>query len=413
MHSLPLFIGLRYLASKRSNGFLSFVSIFAVGGMALGVFALIVVLSVMNGFDHELKQRILRAVPHAFVSHPQGITDWEQLAARLSNEPGLLAASPYVAGNGLISGRSTVKGVEIQGVDPVYESKVSPVADFFVHGQLNDLREGEFGLVLGRLLAYSLGVDLGDRVTITLPKVSITLAGIFPRSRQFTVVGVFEVGAQIDQSLAMIHLGDAQRLFRAGDSVEGLRLRYDDLYRAPAANFELRQTLGDPFNVVDWSQTQGSLFRAVKLEKSVTGLLLGIVIAVAAFNIITSLIMMVTEKKSDIAVLRTIGMTGRQVMMIFIYQGAMTALLGIGIGLISGVPAALYLPAIISWLESAIGWQIFDPSVYYVTQLPSLWMLSDTMVVSTFAAFISVLATLYPAFRASRILPAEAMRYDS
>jgi len=303
--------------------------------------------------------------------------------------------------------------VEIQGVAPEFEQSVSPVADYFVRGDLEDLKEGAFGIVLGRLLAHSMGVHVGDRVVVTLPKVSITLAGVFPRSRQFTVVGIFEVGAQVDQTLAIIHLGDAAKLYRSGDRVDGLRVRFNDLYQAPQGMQKLSAELGGRFESLDWSQTQGSLFRAVKLEKTVTGVLLGIVIAVAAFNIVTSLIMMVTEKKSDISVLRTMGMTRLDVMMIFMTQGSVSAFFGVFLGFIFGVPVAIYLPSIIDFFQSLVGFQIYDPEVYFVSQIPSLWLVSDTVIVCSAAMLSSLLASLYPSYRATKIEPAEAMRYDN
>ena len=381
--------------------------------MALGVFALVLVLSVMNGFDHELKQRLLRAIPHATLEAKGGLKNWQSLSEDIASTEGLVASSPYVGGHALISKGAIVDGISLQGVSPNDDARVSPIAQYLVRGDYAALKEGEFGIVLGSLLAYNLGTFVGDKVTVTLPKISITLAGAFPRSRQFRVVGVFEVGAQVDQSLALIHLNDAQKLFRLGDKVSGLRLKFDDLYTAPTAVKSLQSSLGERYSLKDWSQTQGSLFQAVKLEKTVTGILLSIVIAVAAFNIITSLIMMVTEKKSDIAVLRTMGMTAREVMAIFVFQGCITSAWGLGLGLLLGVPCALYLPEIMTFIEAVFRFQIFDANVYFVTTIPSIWKLADTLVVSGFAALSSFLATLYPAYRASMVEPAEAMRYDS
>ncbi len=410
--STPHYIGLRYTWSKRGSGFLSFISLFATGGMALGVFALVLVLSVMNGFDHELKQRLLRAIPHAFVTQAGGLEDWEALREQILASEEIEAASPYVGGNALVSHNGAMKGIMVQGVSPEHERSVSSLSQFMTRGALEDLAPGEFGIVLGSLLAYSMGVQTGDEVVITLPKVSITFAGVFPRTRQFKVVGLFEVGAEVDQTLGVIHLQDAQRLFQMGDTVAGLRLRYPSLYDAPRDAARLQASLGEAMDVTDWSETQGSLFQAVKLEKTVTGLLLGIIIAVAAFNIVTSLIMMVTEKRSDIAVLRTMGMTRGQVMRIFVTQGMATALLGISLGLATGIPAALYLPDIMAAAETHLGLQIFDPSVYFVTRLPSLWMWTDTAVVALGAVLSALLATLYPAYRASTVEPAEAIRYN-
>ncbi len=411
-YPLSFFIGLRYIASKRSSGFMSFVSIFATVGMGLGVFALIVVLSVMNGFDAELKQRLLRALPHGFIESRQGLSDWKSLHDEVVGQHALVAASPYIGEKVLISGRRGVKGAELQGIAPSYEKAVSPIADYLVSGDFDLLEEGEFGIVLGSLLSYSLGVRVGDTVVVTLPKVSVSLAGVFPRRRQFTVVGIFEVGAQVDQGLALTHLGDAQRLFRMADKVDGLRLSFSDLYLAPAGVKALQADVDQHYFVQDWSETQGTLFQAVKLEKTVTGILLGIIVAVAAFNIITSLIMMVTEKRSDIAVLRTMGMRRYQVMTIFVCQGCATGFLGIIAGIIFGIPVAIYLPEIMHFFEQSLGLQVFDPTVYFVTQIPSVWQPFDTLIICSVATASCVLATLYPAYRATLIEPAEAIRYN-
>lgn len=407
------FIGLRYIVSKRSNGFLSFISLFSIGGMALGVFALVVVLSVMNGFDHELKSRLLRAIPHAVVTEQAGIEQWSQFESSLEGTEGLIAAAPFVGGSVLLTNDGPVRGAELRGIMPDYDRRVSPVADYLIDGEFDSLQAGEFGIVLGRILANSLGTFTGDDIRVTLPKLSVTLAGVFPRSRRFKVVGIFEVGAQVDQSLALIHINDAQKLFRMGDSVDGLRLKFDDFYKAPSYAAQMKSSLGQQYRVTDWSQTQGSLFRAVKLEKTVTGLLLGIIILVAAFNIVTGLIMMVTEKRSDIAVLRTMGMSRWQVLHIFITQGFVTALVGVALGLLLGVPVAIYLPEIMTFLESAFGLQVFDPSVYFVAQFPSRWLLSDTLNVALFALLSAFISSVFPAYRASQIMPADAMRYNT
>jgi len=412
MSSVSLFIGLRYLRSRRRNGFVTFVSAFAGIGMALGVFALIVVMSVMNGFDQELEERILRAVPHAFLTRPEGMHRWRDDAKKIASFPSLRGASPYITGQVLIGRSGINKGVELYGVDPDQEQKVSEVANYMVAGELKDLNSRRYGIVLGSLLANSLGVGLGDSVEVTLADLSITPAGIFPREKKFRVVGVFEIGAQADEFLALINLHDAQVLFRRGDSVDGLRLRFDDIYRAPGELQQLLQQLGTGYSGRDWSQTQGSLFHAVKLEKNVTELMLSIIIAVAAFNIVTSLVMMVAEKRGDIAVLRTMGMGRRDIMLIFLVQGSATGLSGVLGGLLFGIPVALFLPDIMSALEHLFGFTVFDPDVYFVTQLPSVWHFQDTAVVCVIAALMSCLSAIYPAYRASKIEPAEALRYE-
>lgn len=410
--SLPFYIGLRYTWAKRRNSFISFVSLFAFMGMALGVFALIVVLSVMNGFDRELKERILRVVPHGFIVADEAIEPWQPLAEQLLDHPRVLGAAPYIEGYGLATFVGQVQGVEIQGIVPAAERSVSTVHDYMLVGGTDSLEPGAYNVVLGSLLARNLGINTGDKVNITLPEVSITPAGVFPRSKRFTVSGVFEVGAQLDQSLALIHMADAQKLFRQKQGPEGLRLRFDDIYAAPTIVKELQASLGSGFQGRDWSATQGSLFQAVKMEKTVVGIMLGIIIAVAAFNIVTSLIMMITEKRSDIAVLRTMGMSAAGIVAIFIVQGTSIGLVGIAIGALLGVVVAVNLAAMVAWVEQAIGAQVFDPTVYFVTSMPSQLQLHDVLWVCVGAATISFLATCYPAYRASQIAPAEALRYN-
>lgn len=410
--SVPLIIGLRYIRAKRSTGFIAFVSLFAMLGMTLGVFALIVVLSVMNGFDAELKSRILRVIPHGYLTSDAELSDWQALTRKIAASPHLLASAPFVYGQGLISAQGQIRGVEIQGVLPEIERDVSVVSDFMRSGRMDNLVAGEYGVVMGGLLAQSLGLHVGDKLVLTLPQVSVTPAGVFPRTKRFTLVGLFEVGAKMDESHAIIHLHDAQTLFRRGDAIDGLHLKFDDIYLAAEQGSLIAKQLGPEYQVKDWSQTQGSLFQAVKMEKYVTGVLLSIIIAVAAFNIITSLVMMVAEKRSDIAVLRTLGLTRWGILRIFMIQGTVMGCLGVVIGALIGIPVALNMAGITGFVERVLGLQLFDPDVYFVASLPSLWQWQDSVVVCVFAVFVSFLATLYPAYRASNIQPAEALRYD-
>lgn len=409
---LPLYIGLRYTWAKRRNTFISFVSLFAFIGMALGVFALIVVLSVMNGFDRELKDRILRVVPHGFVEAEDPIADWRALLDRVMDGRGVAGAAPYVAGHGLVTYDGSVHGLEIQGIDPEAERSVSVVHEHMLVGDLAELRAGEYQIVLGSLLARYLAVTIGDKVQVTLPDVSVTPAGVFPRSKRFTVVGVFEVGAQLDQSLALIHMADAQKLLRRQSAVDGLRVRFNDIYKAPVLLSDLQRNLGPQYKTRDWSETQGSLFQAIKMEKMVVGIMLGIIIAVAAFNIVTSLIMMITEKRADIAVLRTMGLSAGGVVGIFMVQGTVIGAVGILIGAGLGIVGALNLAGMVAAVEQMVGAQIFDPTVYFVTTMPSQLLLADVIWVCSGAALISFLVTCYPAWRASQIAPAEALRYN-
>lgn len=412
LQSVPVLIGLRYTRAKRRNQFISFVSGFSLLGMTLGVMALIIVLSVLNGFDRELKGRILNVIPHGFISAQAPVSDWQNLAEQIERLPGVVASSPYISGFGLATSEYGSEMVEIQGILPEEEKRVSVVDQHMLRGELDDLKPGEWGIVIGRILARFLNVDVGDQISILTPRVSTTPMGPILMPRQFTVVAVFDVGAEVDKTLAMIHMDSAQRLFRYREAVEGLHVRVNDIYRAGPVMNGVAAALEGDYQVRDWSQTQGSLFQAVKMEKILIMLMLMIIVAIAAFNIISSLVLMVADKRSDIAVLRTLGMTARQVMAIFVVQGSAVGLAGIVLGVILGVLGAFYVGDIVSFLESLFGQKIFDPGVYYISELPSHWMLSDTLIVVGVAIVMSVLATFPPALRAARIAPAEALRYE-
>lgn len=411
LNNIPLAIGLRYIRAKRRNQFISFVSGFSLLGMALGVMALITVMSVMNGFDREMKQRLLRVIPHGFVTQSPSMPQWPQVRERLLTDSRIVAAAPFVEGFALASYHSGVQGVQVVGIDPSLQPSVSAVADNMLIGELKQLRPGEFGVVLGAVLARQLRVVTGDKLTLTLPDISITPAGVYPRVKRFTVVGVFEVHAPVDQELALIHLTDAQKLYRT-QAPMGLQFKVTDIYQAGAIVRDWRTRLGDVYQWRDWSQTQGSLFQAVKMEKIVIGVLLSIIIAVAAFNIVSSLVLMVADKRSDIAVLRTLGLNARQIMGIFIVQGAGVGIIGTAIGAVAGVLLALYISPVVAFFEAVAGRQVFDANVYFISHLPSHLQWADVLTVCSVALLLSVLATLYPAWRAARIQPAEALRYE-
>ncbi len=411
LKNIPFYIGLRYTRAKRRNQFISFVSAFSLLGMALGVMALIIVLSVMNGFDREMKQRILSVIPHGFIDQQPQMQDWQAVARRVEQHPEVVATAPYIGGFALISYDRGVESIQLQGILPEAENRVSVLEQHMIVGSSTDLRPGEFGIVMGRLLARSLGIAPGDKVNLTLSDINITPAGVFPRTRPFTLVGVFEVGAQVDQTLAMIHIDDAKRLFRY-QGVQGLHVKVTDIYRAGPVMGELAGDFGDSYTVKDWSQTQGSLFQAVKMEKIVIAALLCIIIAVAAFNIVSSLVLMVADKRSDIAVLRTLGLNARQVMAIFVVQGSAVGVAGTLIGALVGCVVAQTLNRIMNFFEALFGWQIFNPDVFFITQLPSVLMWQDVAFICGLALTLSVVATLYPAYRAAKIEPAEALRYE-
>lgn len=411
LKNIPLYIGLRYTRAKRRNQFISFVSAFSLLGMALGVMALIIVLSVMNGFDREMKQRILSVIPHGFIDQQPQMQDWQAVARQVEQHPEVVATAPYIGGFALISFDRGVESIQLQGILPEAENRVSVLEQHMIVGSSTDLRPGEFGIVMGRLLARSLGIAPGDKVNLTLSDINITPAGVFPRTRPFTLVGVFEVGAQVDQTLAMIHIDDAKRLFRY-QGVQGLHVKVTDIYRAGPVMGELAGDFGESYTVKDWSQTQGSLFQAVKMEKIVIAALLCIIIAVAAFNIVSSLVLMVADKRSDIAVLRTLGLNARQVMAIFVVQGSAVGVAGTLIGALIGCVVAQTLNRIMNFFEALFGWQIFNPDVFFITQLPSVLMWQDVAFICGLALTLSVVATLYPAYRAAKIEPAEALRYE-
>jgi lipoprotein-releasing system permease protein len=409
----PFFIGLRYIRSKRRNRFISFVSFVSLAGMVLGVMALIIVLSVMNGFEGEVRQRLLTLIPHVLVSTTEKpMADWQQQADVIRQHQQVLAAAPYIGGNVMLSRPGVVRGVQVNGLLPEEEARVSALEKHLIAGNLQDLRGGEFNMIVGGLLARQMGLGIGDKVSLVLPEVTVTPAGIFPRMKRFTVVGIFQVGAQVDSNLALIHLDDAARLYRTGNSVHGLRLKLKNLYRARQVAAELEMDAGDSLQVRDWSQTQGSLFQAIKMEKTMVTLLLLIVIAVAAFNIVSILVMMVADKRADIAVLRTLGASPGQIQKIFIVQGVCIGLAGMLVGALLGCVLAPDIGSIIAVFETALGLQIFDPNVYFISHIPSDVQLPDIVTICFSSLLLSLLATLYPAYRAAKVEPAEVLRYE-
>ncbi|MCV6614339.1 MAG: lipoprotein-releasing ABC transporter permease subunit, partial [Cellvibrionaceae bacterium] len=398
--------------AKRDNQFLSFVSGFSFIGMMLGVLALVVVLSVMNGFDRELKGRLLAVIPHGFINTSPATEDWQGLATAASEHPDVRGAAPFIEGFGLLSHRGVNMDVGLVAVAPEVEGQVSVIEQHMIAGRLTDLQAGEYGIVLGRITASRLRANIGDKITLTLPEVNITPAGAFPRSKRFTLVGVFKVGAQVDQSLAIMHLADGQKLFKLGNKVHGVRLAFNDIYQAEAGLKQIQASLPMPTDIKSWAQTQGSLFQAMKMEKIMIAIMLFLIVAVAAFNVVTSLVLMVADKRGDIAVLRTMGLTAGQVMAVFVTQGMVLGGMGIALGLLLGLPLAYWIGDISRFIESLSGQQLFDPNIYFIAELPSELRPGDIAVVTLLALLITLLATLYPAYRASRIEPAEALRYE-
>lgn len=410
---LSIFIGTRYTRAKRRNQFISFISLTSMIGMGLGVLAMIVVLSVMNGLQEEMRTRILGMIPHATLTSSEPLRDWSHLAQQALTNPQVVAAAPHTEIQGMLSRRGVMQPVLVSGVLPAAEEKVSILAEHMQRGSLAALKPGAFGILLGETSARRFGVQVGDKISLIVPEATKGSVTITPRLQSFTVVGVFKVGADLDSSLALIHVADAAQIKRwPADQVQSVRLTLKDLYQAPQVSAQIAVNLGQGFSATDWSKTQGSLFQAMQMEKTMIALLLLLIIAVAAFNIISTLIMVVADKRTDIAILRTLGMTPLQVMAVFMVQGSVIGLVGVLTGGVLGVLLALNLTPWVSALENLLGARIFSGDLYYISYLPSLLEWRDVLLVCSAGLLLSFLATIFPAWRASRTPPAEAMRYE-
>lgn len=411
---LSVYIGARYTRAKRRNHFISFISLTSMLGVALGVTALITVLSVMNGFEKELRQRILGMTSHAIVTGADStLTDWQSLQARIQDFPNLIDSAPFVEGQAMLSQGSRVRGTLLRGVDPALEPRVSTIGEKMIQGHLDNLQPGSYGIILGKDLAIAMGVVMGDKITLITPHVSPTPAGVIPRLKRLDVVGVFEIGMyEYDSSMAIMNIEDAAVLFRIPGKVSGLRLELSDVYAAPRLTRELMQTLPPEYRAADWTFQHANFFRALKTEKTVMFVILMLIVAVAAFNIVSTLVMMVTDKQSDIAILRTLGMPPSGIMQIFIIQGVVIGLIGTILGVIGGVALALNIEHLIASIEQMLGYQFLPADVYYISTLPSDLRWDDVTTVAISAFILSVISTLYPSWRAAQVRPAEALRYD-
>ena len=409
-----LLVGLRYTHAKRRNHFISFISVVAMAGIALGVMALIVVLSVMNGFQEELRTRILGVAAHLEISGPnERVADWRNVLLQAKQNQEVVSGAPYVNGQGMLANGEQVRGTMVRGVLPDFENQVADFATHMKVGKLTDLKAGEFGIILGGELARLLNVMPGDKVTLLTPQGNITPAGVMPRIKQFTVVGIFEAGMfEYDSGLALIHLQDAQKLLRMGEDVSGVRLKLTELFRAPFVTRDLAKTLNGDFYLSDWTRSHANFFRAVSIEKRMMFLILLLIVAVAAFNIVSTLVMAVTDKQSDIAILRTLGARPGSIMQIFMVQGCFIGVFGTLLGVGSGILLALNLETVVPIIERALGMDLFPAEVYYINELPSKLVWGDVGVIGAVSLILSLLATIYPSWRASRINPAEALRYE-
>jgi lipoprotein-releasing system permease protein len=409
-----LLIGLRYTRAKRRNHFISFISLISMLGIGLGVAALIVVLSVMNGFQKELRTRILGVASHIQIAGINGeLTDWQSIAAQAAQHPEVRAAAPFVQSQAMFTVDNGVKGVLVRGIVPDLEDRVADFRQTIKSGSLDDLRPGEFGVVLGADLARALRVFVGDKVTVIAPQGSVTPAGVIPRLKSFTVVGIFEVGMfEYDSGLALIHMADAQKLYQMEDRVSGVRLKVDDLFQAPRIARELVRYVNADAYISDWTKSHANFFRAVAIEKNMMFIILSLIVAVAAFNLVSTLVMAVTDKQADIAILRTLGARPLSIMTIFIVQGALVGFIGLGLGIAGGVALALNIDVVVPFIERMLGVHFLSKEVYYISDLPSDLQWGDVWGVTLIAFVLALLATIYPSWRASRVNPAEALRYE-
>jgi lipoprotein-releasing system permease protein len=409
-----LFIGLRYTRARQRSRFISFISLVSVIGIALGITVLITVLSVMNGFQREVRTRILSVASHIQISGPNNtLADWHAIADKAAQHEQVVAAAPYVTAQGLLSSGSTVRGAYIRGIIPEAEEKVADLAQHMKAGSLTALKAGEFGIVLGIELARALSASVGDKVVLIAPQGQVTPAGILPRLRQFTVVGIFGVDHyEYDSGLALIDLEDAQKLYRMDGQVSGVRLKLKDLFEAGRVSRDLSKTLGPDAYITDWSRLNANFFRAVDIEKRMMFLIVFLIIAVAAFNIVSSLFMAVKDKQADIAILRTLGASPGSVMKIFLIQGTLIGLMGTLAGVLAGIALALNVDVVVPFIENLLGFKFLSKDVYQISDLPSELRAADVLLTGFFSFVVCLVATIYPSYRAAKINPAEALRYE-
>lgn len=415
MSPYELFIGLRYTRAKKRNHFISFISLISLMGITLGMTALITVMSVMNGFQKEVRTRILGVASHVQIGSINGnLSHWQQTAEEAVKHPFVEAAAPYVNAQGMLSHNQVVQGVVVRGILPTMEDKVADFGKMMASGKLDNLVPGEFGIVIGMELARSMGTFLGDKIVLISPQGQVTPAGMLPRLKQFTVVGIFEAGHfEYDSGLVLIHMFDAQKLYRMdNDDVSGVRLKLKDLFLAPQVVQELPAMLTIDSYISDWTKQHANYFRAIQIEKRMLSLILALIIAVAAFNIVSTLVMAVTDKESDIAILRTLGASPRSIMKIFIVQGTFIGVFGTILGVAGGMLLAYNVGEVVAFIESLFHVQFLSREIYYISKIPTDPQMADITTVAVTSFVLSLLATIYPSYRASKVNPAEALRYE-
>lgn len=408
---LALFIGLRYTKTERKNGFISFISLISMIGLTLGVAVLITVLSVMNGFDRELKTRILGMVSQASVSSYEIIPDWQTLAKQIEdNDKNVIATAPFIGLQGMLTAEGRVSGIMVSGIEPEYETKVSIIGNHMKSGDIHALRAGEFGIVLGESLARSMGLNLGDKVTLVLPEASPSAAGVIPRFKRFTLVGTFNISPEIDGNMAYVAMRDAGVLLRLPEGAQGIRLKMNDIFKAPQASIKAQNIAPERLIADDWTSTHGNLFSAIQMEKAMIGLLLFLIVVIASFNIVSSLVMLVTDKKSDIAILKTFGASPKLIMQVFMVQGMIIGVIGTVAGTILGIAFTLTVSQLLGFINNFFGLHLFD--AYFVNYLPTQIKIGDILLITSSSFLLSFLMTIYPALKASKIQPAQTLRYE-
>lgn len=409
-----LLLGYRYTRAKRRNGFISFISLSSMIGIALGVFALITVLSVMNGFQQELRDRILGMTSHMTLSEEmETLDEWQELYQQVHEIEKVIGAAPNVMGQGMLSFGEKVKGVAVRGILPNYEHEVADIGSKMVAGSLSDLKKKKYNVVIGVELANALGVSIGDKIMLISPQISTSLMGVMPRTKRFTLVGLFEAGMfEYDSGLAIVHLADAQKVFKMKGKVTALQLKLENMFETNQVRSEIGAQIDKMLYTRDWTQQHANFFKAIQMEKKMVFIFLTLIIMVAAFNIVSTMIMVVTDKQKDIAVLRTIGTTPFSIQIIFIIQGLIIGIVGSVVGGILGVVASLNIDVIVPFFEQLFGFKFFPADIYYISSIPSDLHWEDVWLVSGLAFVMTLIATLYPAYKASKIEPAEALRYD-
>ena len=409
-----LLVGLRYTRAKRRNHFISFISATSMAGIALGVAALIVVLSVMNGFQKVLRERILGVASHLQISGPNNqLADWRAVAKAGAAEPRVVASAPFVNAQGMLAAGQSVRGSLVRGILPELENKVADFGNHMRAGRLESLKDGEFGIVLGADLARNLGANVGEKLALIAPQGMVTPAGVVPRLKQFTVVGIFDSGfIEADAGLALIHLADAQKLYQMGDAVSGVRFKLDDIFAARTVAREMMAKMTADYYALDWTRSHANFFRAVEIEKRVMFVILTLIVAVAAFNVVSTLVMLVTDKQSDIAILRTLGSSPWSIMQVFMVQGLLIGVIGTLAGVVLGVLVGLNVETVVPAIEHALGFKFLSKDVYMIPDLPSDVQPRDVITVGIVSLVLSFIATLYPSWRASKVNPAEALRYE-